>query len=481
MAGPFAMSERRTKIVATLGPATDDPQILREMMRAGVDGVRINCSHGTKQDWLRRAWMARDVAASVGRHVAVMFDLQGPKIRLHQECSPVDLVEGDKVTVVGDPNAPAASGSLVVDWPGVVDAAVPGTSELVIGDGAPRIAIMERTKQTLVGTCVIPGEALPRRGAFLTHAHVDRMALSKKDRADVRTAIDAGADFIALSFVNQADDIEELRKLIGGTGIRIIAKIETLSAIDNLDAIVAASDAVMVARGDLGVEAGVARVPLLQKRIITSAGRHGKLVITATQMLESMSDAPEPTRAEASDVANAVMDGTSCVMLSGETATGRYPVETVRQMAQIAAAAQEGVIPMVADRDAPGATVAESVMQAAVYLARDIKAAALVIPTATGGSVRAAAKWRPRRPIVALCSEAQIARQLALEWGVIPEPLHQRPDESVEALVERCLVRAQRRLGLADGERVVLTSGPQVAHPGATSLIAVHRIEVHGQ
>ena len=215
MAGPFAMSERRTKIVATLGPATDDPQILREMMRAGVDGVRINCSHGTKQDWLRRAWMARDVAASVGRHVAVMFDLQGPKIRLHQECSPVALVEGDKVTVVGDPNAPAASGSLVVDWPGVVDAAVPGTSELVIGDGAPRIAIMERTKQTLVGTCVIPGEALPRRGAFLTHAHVDRMALSAKDREDVRTAIDAGADFIALSFVNQADDIEELRKLIG--------------------------------------------------------------------------------------------------------------------------------------------------------------------------------------------------------------------------------------------------------------------------
>ena len=472
------MSERRTKIVATLGPATDDPQILREMMRAGVDGVRINCSHGTKQDWLRRAWMARDVAASVGRHVAVMFDLQGPKIRLHQECSPVALVEGDKVTVVGDPNAPAASGSLVVDWPGVVDAAVPGTSELVIGDGAPRIAIMERTKQTLVGTCVIPGEALPRRGAFLTHAHVDRMALSAKDREDVRTAIDAGADFIALSFVKQADDIEELRKIIGGTGIRIIAKIETLSAIDNLDAIVEATDAVMVARGDLGVEAGVARVPLLQKRIITAAGHAGKLVITATQMLESMSDAPEPTRAEASDVANAVMDGTSCVMLSGETATGRYPVEAMRQMAAIAANAQEGVIPMGVDVTTPGTTVAESVMRAAVFLARDIKAAALVIPTATGGSVRAAAKFRPRRPIVALCADANVARQLALEWGVIPEPLHQRPDESVEALVERCLLRAQRRLDLADGERVVLTSGPQVAHPGATSLIAVHRIEV---
>ena len=218
-------------------------------------------------------------------------------------------------------------------------------------------------------------------------------------------------------------------------------------------------------------------MPLLQKRIIQSAGAHGKLVITATQMLESMSTAPEPTRAEASDVANAVMDGTSCVMLSGETATGRYPVEAVTQMAAIAANAQEGVIPMGVDMTAHGATVAESVMRAAVFLARDIKAAALVIPTATGGSARAAAKFRPRRPIVALCADAGVARQLALEWGVIPEPLHARPDESVEALVERCLLRAQRRLDIPDGERVVLTSGPQVAHPGATSLIAVHRIE----
>ena len=208
---------------------------------------------------------------------------------------------------------------------------------------------------------------------------------------------------------------------------------------------------------------------------VTHSGRW--MWCSLSQMLESMSTAPEPTRAEASDVANAVMDGTSCVMLSGETATGRYPVETVRQMAAIAANAQEGVIPMGVDMTTPGITVAESVMRAAVFLARDIKAAALVIPTATGGSVRAAAKFRPRRPIVALCADANVARHLALEWGVIPEPLHQRPDESVEALVERCLLRAQRRLELMDGERVVLTSGPQVAHPGATSLIAVHRIE----
>ncbi|MCX6409999.1 MAG: pyruvate kinase [Actinobacteria bacterium] len=471
------MSERRTKIVATLGPATDDPLILRQMIRAGVDGVRINCSHGTREDWLRHAWMARDAAASVGRHVAIMFDLQGPKIRLHQSSKRLALTEGDRVRIVGDPKAPGATKSLIVEWPGLVDAAVLGTSELVIGDGAPRIAVLEREKGALLGTCIIPGEALPRRGAFLTHAVVDRMALSDKDRADVRVAIDAGADFIALSFVNQADDIQELRKLLGSTSIRIIAKIETLAAIESLDSIVEASDAVMVARGDLGVEAGVARVPLLQKRIIQSAGAHGKLVITATQMLESMSTAPEPTRAEASDVANAVMDGTSCVMLSGETATGRYPVEAVTQMAAIAANAQEGVIPMGVDMTAHGATVAESVMRAAVFLARDIKAAALVIPTATGGSARAAAKFRPRRPIVALCADAGVARQLALEWGVIPEPLHARPDESVEALVERCLLRAQRRLDIPEGERVVLTSGPQVAHPGATSLIAVHRIE----
>ena len=472
---------RRTKIVATLGPATDDQATLVAMIRAGVDGVRINCSHGTRNDFIRRAWQAKDAAATAGRHVAIMFDLQGPKIRLHEASRRAELGEGDRVRIVGDPKARGATGALVVDWPGVVEAAEPGTSELVIGDGAPRIAIAERTKGALVGTCVIPGTALPRKGAFLTHAHVGRMALTEKDRADVRTALDAGADFIALSFVNGADDIRELRGEILGSSARIIAKIETLAAIDHLDEIVDAADALMVARGDLGVEAGVSRVPLLQKRIIQAANERGKMVITATQMLESMIDAPEPTRAEASDVANAVIDGTSCVMLSGETAVGRYPIDTIEQMAAIALDAQDGVMPLVVEGGATGRdegrTTAESVMRAAVLLAREIKAAALVIPTETGGSARAAARFRPRRPIMALCNDGEVARQLALEWGVIPEPLHQRPEEPIEALVERCLLRAQRRLDLPEGSRVVLTSGPQVATPGATSLIAVHRLD----
>jgi len=470
---------RRTKIVATLGPSTDDQATLVAMIRAGVDGVRVNCSHGSREDFIRRAWQARDAAATAGRHVAIMFDLQGPKIRLHEASRRADLDEGDQVRIVGDPRAKGATGALVVDWPGVVDAAEPGTSELVIGDGAPRIAIAQRAKGALVGTCVIPGTALPRKGAFLTHAQVGRMALTDKDRADVKTALDAGADFIALSFVNGADDIRELRGEILGSQARIIAKIETLAAIDHLEEIVDAADAVMVARGDLGVEAGVSRVPLLQKRIIQAANDRGRMVITATQMLESMIDTPEPTRAEASDVANAVIDGTSCVMLSGETAVGKYPVETIQQMAAIALDAQDGITPLVVEGGGArgdGRTTAESVMRAAVLLAREIKAEALVIPTETGGSARAAARFRPRRPILALCSDADVARQLALEWGVMPEPLHQRPDEPIDALVERCLVRAQRRLGLPDGARVVLTSGPQVATPGATSLIAVHRL-----
>ena len=470
---------RRTKIVATLGPSTDDQATLVAMIRAGVDGVRVNCSHGSREDFIRRAWQARDAAATAGRHVAIMFDLQGPKIRLHEASRRADLDEGDQVRIVGDPRAKGATGALVVDWPGVVDAAEPGTSELVIGDGAPRIAIAQRAKGALVGTCVIPGTALPRKGAFLTHAQVGRMALTDKDRADVKTALDAGADFIALSFVNGADDIRELRGEILGSQARIIAKIETLAAIDHLEEIVDAADAVMVARGDLGVEAGVSRVPLLQKRIIQAANDRGRMVITATQMLESMIDTPEPTRAEASDVANAVIDGTSCVMLSGETAVGKYPVETIEQMAAIALDAQDGITPLVVEGGGArgdGRTTAESVMRAAVLLAREIKAEALVIPTETGGSARAAARFRPRRPILALCSDAEVARQLALEWGVIPEPLHQRPDEPIDALVERCLLRAQRRLGLPDGARVVLTSGPQVATPGATSLIAVHRL-----
>ncbi len=340
---------RRTKIVATLGPSTDHQPTLVAMIRAGVDGVRINCSHGSRDDFIRRAWQARDAAATAGRHVAIVYDLQGPKIRLHEASGRADLGEGDQVRIVGEPGAKGAKDTLVVDWPGVVDAAEPGTSELVIGDGAPRIAIAERTKGALVGTCVIPGTALPRKGAFLTHAQVTQMALTDKDRTDVRTALDAGVDFIALSFVNAAEDIRELRGEILGSSVRIIAKIETLSAIDHLEEIIDAADAVMVARGDLGVEAGVSRVPLLQKRIIQAANERGKMVITATQMLESMIDAPEPTRAEASDVANAVIDGTSCVMLSGETAVGRYPIEAIGQMASIALAAQDGVTPLRAE------------------------------------------------------------------------------------------------------------------------------------
>lgn len=470
----WQMSRRRTKIMATLGPATDGPGVLAEMISAGLDAVRINCSHGQRSDWLMRTRMANSAAAAAGRQIAVLYDLQGPKIRLAGECAAQDLAVRDEVTI-GPVGTPC---DIPVVWDDITQAAAVGRSELILGDGAPRLAITARDGDILRGVCVTPGEVRTRRGAFMTHAERHMDPLTAKDLKDIPVALEAGADFIALSFVHDADDIHQLRALLGERGgdhVRIVAKIETLAAIDALDEIVAAADGVMVARGDLGIEAGVPRVPLLQKQIIRAATARGKLAITATQMLESMTQSPEPTRAEATDVANAVLDGTSAVMLSGETATGSYPVDAVNKMSQIATEAQEGVPFSLDLLHAGKESVAGSVMQAAVLLGREIKAGALVIPTTTGGSVRAAAKYRPRRPILALCHTETVARQLALEWGVVPEILGSDPKDTQD-LVQQSLRRARDVLGLAEDTPVVLTSGPQVAEPGATNLIAVHRI-----
>jgi len=468
------MSRRRTKIMATLGPATDPLSVLDGMIAAGMDAVRVNCSHGDAADWLMRAHAAQAAARRAGREVAVLFDLQGPKIRLAGECAVRDLAVRDEVTV----GAIDSGSDLPVAWAGVAQAAAVGRSELILGDGAPRLAIVAREGALLRAVCITPGEVRPRRGAFLTHAEIHMEALTPKDLRDIPVAIESGCDFIALSFVHDAKDIDALRAILAAHGaehIRIVAKIETLAAIENLEEIVRTADAVMVARGDLGIEAGVPRVPLLQKQIIRAATARGKLAITATQMLESMTQAPEPTRAEATDVANAVLDGTSAVMLSGETATGSYPVESVAKMAEIALEAQEGVPFSLDLLHAGKESVAGSVMQAAVLLGREIKAGALVIPTTSGGSVRAAAKYRPRRPILALCHDETVARQLALEWGVVPELLGTDPRDTQD-LVRQSLRRARDVLGLVEDTPVVLTSGPQVAEPGATNLIAVHRI-----
>jgi pyruvate kinase len=310
----------------------------------------------------------------------------------------------------------------------------------------------------------------------VTHARPELPAITEKDVADLELAAELGADFVALSFVRSAADMQQLRTLLRdvGSAARVIAKIEKIEAYESLDEIVAVSDGLMVARGDYGVEAGVARVPLMQKDTIYRATQEGKFVITATQMLESMIQAAEPTRAEAADVANAVIDGTSAVMLSAETSVGAYPVAAVQAMADIAEAAEE--TPVIHGR-AKGVvldTTGEAVMHAAVELADALDAAALIVPSSTGGAPRACAKYRRRRPIIALAHQPGVANQLTLEWGVYPTSMPTAA--SVDDMIDMALVAARDYAGLERGARVVLTAGRRTGTPGATNLVMVREI-----
>jgi pyruvate kinase len=464
---------RHTKIVATLGPASDTPERLDELLAAGVDCVRINCSHGTAEDQRRRSREARAAAARAGRPLAVLFDLQGPKLRLSADTVAAEIHEGARVTFTGS-GTPADGDAVVVEFPEFVQL-VTANSELVIGDGVPRFSVEQIEGDRVVARAVSSGPLSARKGINITYARPNLPAITDKDAADLALAAQEDADFVALSFVRSAADMEDLRSRLRALGsqARTIAKIEKIEAYAHLDQILEAADGVMVARGDYGIEAGVARVPLMQKDTIYRATQVGKLVITATQMLESMIHAAEPTRAEAADVANAVIDGTSAVMLSAETGVGEHPVAAVRAMAEIAQAAEETPVIHGRARGEQRESASEEIMHCAVQLAQSLDAAALVIPTTTGGGPRACAKYRADRPIIALSHDPAVTNQLALEWGVYPSTMPVA--DSVDELVEASLLAARDR-GLATGARVVLTAGRQTGTPGGTSLIMVREI-----
>jgi pyruvate kinase len=468
------MFNRKTKIVATLGPATDPPGVLDSLVAAGIDCARLNCSHGSTEDLRRRADEVRGAAARARRSVGLMFDLQGPKLRLAAGIAPRMVKAGDVVTFFGGDAAVAGDRIAVdfADFPRLVSE----RSEIVIGDGVPRLVVESWGPGEVVARTLSPGELAPRKGINVTYARPELPAITDKDLGDLALAAELEADFVALSFVRSAADIEQLRALLeerGWSG-RTVAKIEKIEAYEHLDEIIAVADGVMVARGDYGVEAGVAQVPLMQKDTIRRSTQAGKLVITATQMLESMIHAPEPTRAEASDVANAVIDGTSAVMLSAETSVGEYPVEAVRAMSQLAEAAEEFPEIRGRRRDSVQDTPAAAVMHAAVELAEELEAVALLVPTSLGGSPRACAKYRRRRPIIALPHDQAVANQLALEWGVFARPMP--VSESVDDLIETALLTAKDFAGLATGARVVITAGRQTGATGATNLITVREI-----
>ncbi len=464
-------ADRRTKIVATLGPASESPETLRALVAAGVDAVRLNLSHGTHEQHSRNAWLVREIAAEAGRPVALIADLQGPKLRVGELEEPVVLETGSEIVVCSEEQA--HNGELPVA-PAVIGEVLEPGHDVLIDDGQVRLRVDEVEGGRARCAVLVGGTVSSHKGVNLPGVPIPIPSITRKDAADLDWALMTGVDFVALSFVRSPADVRDLRSLIeqAGSHAHVIAKIEKSEAIDVLDDLLAETDAVMVARGDLGVEIGPALVPLIQKRIIQGALERGKPVITATQMLESMIHSPEPTRAEASDVANAILDGTSAVMLSGETAVGDYPVEAVAYMDRIARAVEPSMgyrheLPEAAENP----TIGQAMSNSACDLAEALQAKAILVPTFSGRTANAVARLRPRRPIVALTHVDWAMRQLALEWGVTPLLISEMSD--VETLWREAL-DAARRAGLVEtGDRVVITAGTAVNIPGSTNVIKV--------
>ena len=465
------VSERRTKIVATLGPSSDSVEQLRALAEAGMDAARLNLSHGTHEEHAARAERVRQVADEIGRPIAVIGDLQGPKLRVGGLAEPVVVKTGEEITLCAE--ALATNGELPVAPAVIGDVLQPG-HDVLIDDGLIRLRVDEVDGGRARCAVIVGGRIGSHKGVNLPGVPLPIPSLTEKDTIDLEFALGIGVDFVALSFVRSLADIRDLRALIeqAGSHAHVIAKIEKAEAIDVLDDVIAESEAVMVARGDLGVEIGAHLVPLLQKRIILRCLELGKPVITATQMLESMVHQAEPTRAEASDVANAVLDGTSAVMLSGETAVGDYAVEAVATMDRIACAIEPS---MGYRHELPEAnenpTIGGAMSNAACDLAEALRAKAILVPTATGRTPSVVARLRPRRPIVALTHVDWAMRQLALEWGVTPLLIPEAHD--VDDLMNRSIAAAREAGLLEPGDRVVITAGTAVNIPGSTNVIKV--------
>jgi pyruvate kinase len=467
----MATDLRRTKIVATIGPVSASRDKLRELVEVGVDAFRLNLSHGTHADHAAVAQNVREVQAETGRPLALIADLQGPKLRIGELERPRVLLKDEEVVVVGEPRA---NGGELPVAPAVIGEVLRPGHDVLIDDGLVRLTVQEVDSGRARCVVMVGGEIRSHKGVNLPGVPVPIPSLTKKDLDDLSFALGLGVDFVALSFVRAAADVRDLQAIIRQTGspARVIAKIEKAEAIEDLEQVLHEADAIMVARGDLGVEIGAATVPLLQKRIILGCLEAGKPVITATQMLESMIEHAEPTRAEASDVANAILDGTSALMLSAETATGAYPIEAVQTMDRIARAIE----PSMGYRHqtpAPGdeTTVGQAMSNAACDLAETLGARAIVVPTVTGRTASAVARLRPHRPVVGLSHHQTALQQMALEWGVTP--IYIPPTENVDDLWARSL-EAVVKVGVVDsGDRVVLTAGTAVNLPGSTNVIKV--------
>jgi pyruvate kinase len=459
---------RRTKIVVTLGPATATPEQVLKLAQSGMDAARLNFSHGTHEQHAEYAQMVRDAREQVGRPIALIADLQGPKLRIGELEQSVRLDVGDEVVVTGE--APS-DGELPVR-PSVVGQVLEPGHDVLIDDGLVRLRVEAVESGKARCAVLVGGMVAAHKGVNVPGVPVPIPSLTRKDMDDLEFALGLNVDFVALSFVRSAADVRDLKALIeqAGSPAHVIAKIEKSEAVDALLPILAETDAVMVARGDLGVEMGPELVPLLQKRIILAALDRGKPVITATQMLESMVNQAEPTRAEASDIANAILDGTSALMLSEETAIGNFPLEAVRTMDRIAKVIEPSIeyrhqFPQPGDDP----SVNQAMSNAACDLAETLGAKAILVPTFSGRTASVVARLKPRRPVIGLSHHPHALQHMAIEWGVTPIWMQEAAD--VEELWSSALTSGRETHLIEQGDLVILTAGTAVNIPGTTDMI----------
>ena len=464
---------RRTKIVATIGPATESPQQLRELINAGATTFRLNFSHGDHSEHAARIATIREVSAEMGVQVGILQDLQGPKIRLGRFAEgPITLAKGDSFTLTSREVA-CNREIATVTYDRLADEVTAG-SRILLDDGRVemRVERVDQAQQTLHCSVTVGGVLSNNKGVNFPDVQLSIRALTDKDRIDLEFGLKQSVDWVALSFVRNPSDMQEIKELIASHGhsTPVVAKIEKFEAIDQIDDILPLCDGVMVARGDLGVEMPAEEVPLLQKELIRKCNSMGIPVITATQMLDSMVSCPRPTRAEVSDVANAILDGTDAVMLSNESAVGDFPVEAVATMATVARRIERDYPRRVLDSHM-ATTIPNAICQAVSSVARQLDAAAILPLTKSGATARNVSKFRPSTPILAITNEEKVARQLQLVWGV--NPLLVEEMESASATFTSAMAVAQQQGLLSQGDLVVQTCGTLAGVSGSTDLLKV--------
>ena len=469
---------RKTKIICTLGPSTDKDGVLRELIANGMNVARFNFSHGSHEEHKGRLDLLKSLREELGKPVAALLDTKGPEIRLKDFKNGTEMLEAGQTFTLTTRDVEGTKEICSITYKDLPQDVAPGGT-IMLDDGLIKLQIQTVNDTDIVCTVLNSGKIKNKKGVNVPGVHLSMPYMSQRDKDDIIFGIEQGFDFIAASFVRTAQDVYEIRNLLNeyDSNIRIIAKIENREGVNNIDSILSAADAVMVARGDLGVEIDFTELPGIQKSVIDRSFSFGKPIVTATQMLDSMMVNPRPTRAEISDVANAIYDGTSAIMLSGETAAGAYPVEALKTMSAIAERTEtenHARVEYLTEATNGKISVSDATAHAACLTAKDVNAAAIVTVSESGTTARLLSKYRPQQPIIACVMKEQVQRQLSLSWGItsLMMPLAHSTDE----LIEMSTALAKENGFLHNGELAVVTAGVPVGISGTTNMIKIHMV-----